>query len=51
MLAGTCALALLLPRMTSTPPPPAGADRVTVPVAGLPPVTGFGTMLTPLIVP
>lgn len=51
MLAGVVAAPLLLPSVTSTPPGPAGADNVTVPVALLPPVTGFGATLTPVIVP
>ena len=42
MLVGTVALPLLLPRVTSTPLGPAGAESVTVPVEGEPPVTGFG---------
>jgi hypothetical protein len=51
MLAGTPAAPLLLPSVTNTPPGPAGADSVTVPVAGDPPATGFGDTLTPVIVP
>jgi hypothetical protein len=51
MLAGTPAAPLLLPRVTNTPPGPAGAERVTVPVDGDPPVTGLGDTLTPVIVP
>ena len=51
MLAGVLAAPLLLPSVTSTPPGPAGADKVTVPVAEFPPVTGLGTTLTPVMVP
>ena len=51
MLAGTAAAALLLLSVTSTPPDPAAADRVTVPVEGEPPVTVFGDTLTPVMVP
>ena len=51
MLVGTVALLLLLPRVTSTPLGPAGVESVTVPVAGEPPVTGFGDTVTPVIVP
>ena len=51
MLVGTVALPLLLARVTVTPLGPAGAESVTVPVAGEPPVTGFGDTLTPVIVP
>jgi dolichol kinase len=51
MLTGTVAAALLLLSVTSTPPDPAGADNVTVPVEGEPPVTVFGDTLTPVMVP
>lgn len=42
ILAGTVADALLLDRLTSTPPAGATAARVTVPVEGFPPVTVVG---------
>src|ERR1700722_326997 len=51
MVAGVDADPLLLPSVTCTPPAPAGAANVTVPVAEFPPVTGFGTTLTPVTVP
>ena len=51
MLAGTVAFPLLLDRVTNAPLAPAAADNVTVPVAWLPPVTGFGATLKPVIVP
>jgi hypothetical protein len=47
MLAGTEAAALLLPRLTSTPPGPAGAARVTVPVELCPAVTIAGLRFNP----
>src|SRR5712691_10810724 len=34
--------------VTSTPPAGAGSESVTVPVAGFPPITGFGTRVTDL---
>ena len=43
MLPGTLAEPLLLERLTSTPPVPACAARVTVPVEGLPPITVLGS--------
>ena len=46
MLAGTVAAALLLARFTSTPPVPAGAASVTVPVAFWPAVIIAGLTLT-----
>jgi hypothetical protein len=51
MLTATVAAPLPLVRVTNTPPTPAGAANVTVPVDGDPPVTGFGDRLSPLIVP
>ena len=51
MLAGTAAATLLLLSVTITPLAPAGADNVTVPVEGEPPVTVFGDTLTPVMVP
>ena len=51
MLTGTVAATLLLLSVTSTPPAPAAADNVTVPVEGDPPVTTFGDTLTPVMVP
>ena len=47
MLAGTEAAALLLDRLTKTPPAPAGLVSVTVPVAPCPAVTADGLMLSP----
>ena len=44
--AGTWALELLLCRFTTRPPEGAGSLNVTVPVEGLPPVTGFGDKLS-----
>lgn len=51
MLTGTVAAPLLLPNVTKTPPGPAGADMVTVPVDGDPPGTGLGDRVKPVIVP
>ena len=45
-LAGTCAAALLLERVTEDPPVGAAALNVTVPVALLPPVTVAGLTVT-----
>ena len=45
-LAATCAAALLLDRLTETPPLGAGPLSVTVPVEPCPPVTIEGLMLT-----
>ena len=42
MLEGTVTAVLLLCRLTTVPPEGAAADRVTVPVDGLPPVTFAG---------
>jgi len=49
--AGTVAEALLEPRLTSTPPTPAGAESCTVPVDGEPPVTDVGDRVSEEIVP
>ena len=49
--AGTVAEALLEPRLTSTPPTPAGAESCTVPVDGEPPVTDEGDRVSEEIVP
>lgn len=51
MVPGTVADPLSLANVTVTPPGPAGADNVTVPVDGDPPVTGFGVRVNPVIVP
>lgn len=45
-LAATVAAPLLEDRVTETPPAPAGAARVTVPVEGEPPVTEVGFSVT-----
>jgi len=45
-LAGTCAAALLLERVTTAPPEGAGAVRVTVPVEELPPTRAVGFRTT-----
>ena len=50
-LAGTVTPGTLLESPTETPPAPAGLARVTVTVAGWPPVIVDGLMLTPAIVP
>jgi hypothetical protein len=42
MLAGTVAFVLLLESVTTVPPAPAGAAKVTVPVAAFPPTTDDG---------
>ena len=42
---------ILVESPTKAPPKPAGLARVTVPVAGWPPVIVGGVMLTPAIVP
>ena len=47
MLAGTVAAALLLARFTSIPPTPAGAARVTIPVALCPALTMVGLTANP----
>ena len=52
MLAGTCADPLLLCSATTRPPVGAGPDKVTVPLAGLPPTTVLGdrfTLLTEVV--
>ena len=49
--AGTVAEALFEPRLTSTPPTPAGAESCTVPVDGEPPVTDVGDRVSEEIVP
>lgn len=51
MLAGVVAAPLSLLSVTSTPPGPAAADNVTVPVELLPPATGLGTKVRFVIVP
>ena len=51
MLAGTVAAALLLDKLTCTPPAPAAVVRVTVPVELCPAVTVDGLRLTPASVP
>ncbi len=51
MLAGTVAAALLLDRVTRTPPAGAGALRLTVPLEELPPTSVDGERETLLIVP
>lgn len=48
MLAGTTALVLLLERVTVVPPVGASPVKVTVPVDGLPPITGVGLSDTEL---
>lgn len=47
MLAGTVAAPLLLDRFTNTPPAPAAAERVTVPVELWPALTSVGFRVTP----
>jgi hypothetical protein len=44
--AGTVALAFPEPKVTVAPPVPAGPERVTVPVDGLPPMTDVGLRVT-----
>ena len=49
--AGTVAEALFEPRLTSTPPTPAGEESCTVPVEGDPPVTDVGESVSDEIAP
>lgn len=51
MVDGTVADPVLLISVTTTPPGPAGAANVTVPVEIEPPVTGLGVNVMPVIVP
>ncbi len=50
-MAGSVAEPLPLVKVTDTPPAPAGADSVTVPIEDEPPVTGLGDRVKPVIVP